>query len=330
MGTRNISMRWTVGATLVTGLVATFVFNSYWSGVFAQGAIFALAALGLTVLTGMTGYVSVGHSALMGVGAYFCARVTTEFGWPFEVVLVAVVLVSIVAGLLFAYPILGLSGHTIALASLALGQIGYLFMLNVIPVTRGPMGIGGISPPEFLILGGRSLDFRGSMTAIAFGVLVIGLLIVYLLQRGQIALNLRAIREDRLAADAFGVHTTPYIAIAFIVSSVMAGLAGMMFAYQQAYVSPDSFLILFSFLLLTMVLAGGIVSPLGAVVGGILLIALPELLREYSEYRELVYGVVLILVIKFLPSGITSLKRRFQPKEPSVEKELVSAARGDS
>ena len=83
------------------------------------------------------------------------------------------------------------------------------------------------------------------------------------------------------------------IAIAFIVSSVMAGLAGMMFAYQQAYVSPDSFLILFSFLLLTMVLAGGIVSPLGAVVGGILLIALPELLREYSEYRELVYGLVL-------------------------------------
>jgi branched-chain amino acid transport system permease protein len=213
---------------------------------------------------------------------------------------------------------------------LALGQIGYLFMLNVIPVTRGPMGIGGISPPEFLILGGRSLDFRGSMTAIAFAVLVIGLLIVHLLQRGQIALNLRAIREDRLAADAFGVHTTPYVAIAFIVSSVMAGMAGMMFAYQQSYVSPDSFLILFSFLLLTMVLAGGIVSPLGAVVGGVLLIALPELLREYSEYRELVYGLVLILVIKFLPSGITSIRRRLRPKAPSVEKTLVAAARGES
>src|SRR5699024_6183897 len=163
--------------------------------------------------------------------------------------------------------------------------IGYLLMLNLIPVTRGPMGIGGIGAPEFAILGGRSLDFPGAMTIVAFGVLIVGLLIVALLQRGQVSLNLRSIREDKLAADAFGVHTTPYVAIAFMVSSVLAALAGMMFAYQQSFVSPDSFLILFAFLLLTMVLAGGIVSPMGAVVGGIVLIVIPELLREYSEYR---------------------------------------------
>ena len=326
MGTRKISMRWTLGITLAIGIIATFILSSYWSGVLAQGAIFATAALGLTVLTGMTGYVSVGHGALMGVGAYVCARVTTELGWPFELVIVAVVIIGMVAGLLFAYPILGLSGHTIALATLALGQIGYLFMLNVIPVTRGPMGIGGIGSPEFAILGGRTLRFSGSMTAMAFGVLIIGLLIVSLLQRGQISLNLRAIREDKLAAEAFGVHTTPYVAIAFIVSSVLAGLAGMMFAYQQSFVSPDSFLILFSFLLLTMVLAGGIVSPMGAVVGAIVLIALPELLREYAQYRELIYGIVLILVIKFLPSGITSFRFRIPGRKATVDQKQTRAA----
>lgn len=316
MGTRAIPMRWTLGITAAIGLLATFAADGYWSGVLAQGAIFATAALGLTVLTGITGYVSVGHSALMGVGAYVCALCTTRFGLPFESVLLVVVVSSIVAGLLFAYPVLKLSGHMIALATLALGQIGYLIMLNAIPVTRGPMGIGGIGEPDFALLGGRGLAFDNAITLVCFAVLLLALSIVALLQRGQLALNFSAIREDKLAADASGVHTTPYVAIAFVISSVMAGMAGMMFAYQQAYVSPDSFLILFSFLLLTMVLAGGIVSPLGAVAGAILLIALPELLRGHAQYRELIYGLVLILIIKFLPSGITSIAWRPGAREP--------------
>lgn len=330
MGTRKIPMRWTIAVTVVIGLIATFGLGNYWSGVFAQGAIFATAALGLTILTGMTGYVSVGHSALMGVGAYFTARVVVDLNWPFEVVLISVIVVGIIAGILFAYPVLRQSGHMIALATLALGQIVYLLILNLIPVTRGPMGIPGISEPHFAFLGGRSLDFPGSMTLMSFVVLIAGLLLVSLLQRGQIALNFRAIREDKLAAEAFGVHATPYVAMAFIFSSILAGLAGMMFAYQQNYVSPDSFLILFSFLLLTMVLAGGIVSPMGAVIGGIALIALPELLREYSQYRDLVYGVVLILVIRFMPSGIASISGRFGRRKSSAKQPATTATVGEA
>lgn len=327
MGAKRIPMRWTLLITVILGVIATFAFGSYWSGVWAQGAIFATAALGLTVLTGMTGYVSVGHNALMGIGAYLTARVVTDLGWPMEMVLISVVIFAIVAGILFAFPVLGLQGHTIALATLALGQIGYLLMLNLMPITRGPLGISGVLEPEFAILGGKTLNFTNSITMISFGVLIIGLLLVSLLQKGQIALNLKSIREDKLAADAFGVHTKPHIAIAFVISSILAGLAGMMFAYQQSFVSPDSFLILFAFLLLTIVLAGGIVSPMGAVIGGIVLIAIPEVLREYSQYRELIYGVVLILVIKFLPSGLTSITRYFgrsrkeMPKAP-VEKKV--------
>lgn len=316
IGTRRISMRWTLIITVGLGVISTVLLSNYWSGVLAQGAIFATAALGMTVLTGMSGYVSVGHSALMGVGAYLTARLVTDLGLPFELTLVSVVLVGLIAGLLFAYPILRLSGHTIALASLALGQIGYLLILNLLPITRGPLGIGGIPEPTFAILGGGTLNFPGAMTAMSFGVLILGLGIVALLQKGQLSLGLRAIREDRLAADAYGVHTTPYIAIAYMVSSVLAGLAGMMFAYQQSFISPDSFLILFAFLLLTIVLAGGVVSPLGAVIGGVVLIALPELLREYSQYRELLYGVVLIVVIKFLPSGLTSIGKFFSRRKP--------------
>lgn len=330
IGTRRIPMRWTMAITAVIGIIATIGLNNYWSGVLAQGAIFATAALGMMVLTGMTGYVSVGHSALMGVGAYLTARIVTDLAWPFELTLLCVVLVAIVAGILFAYPILGLSGHTIALASLALGQIGYLLFLNLMPVTRGPLGIGGISQPTFAILGGQSLDFPGAMTAIAFGVLILGLGVVALVLKGPVSLNLRAIREDRLAADAFGVHTTPYITIAYVISSILAGMAGMMFAYQQSFVSPDSFLILFAFLLLTIVLAGGIVSPLGAVIGGIVLILIPELMREYSQYRELVYGVVLILVIKFMPSGLTSVGKFLKARNTSAEPVREKVGVGES
>lgn len=310
MGTRRVPVWWVAVGTLLLGAFATTVASSYWSGVLAQGAIFATAALGLMVLTGMTGYVSVGHGALMGVGAYWTARVVTGLDLPFELVLLSVVLVSVVAGVLFAYPVLGLSGHTIALATLALGQIGYLLFLNLIEVTRGPMGIGGIPPPRFALLGGATDFSIAWMTGVCFVVLLLGLGLVAAVTRGQVSVNLRAIREDRLAAEAFGVHVRPYLTIAFALSSVLAGLAGMMFAYQQSYVSPDSFLILVSFLLLTMILAGGIVSPAGAVVGAFVLVALPELLREQTELREILYGLVLILIIRFMPSGITSLGRR--------------------
>lgn len=314
MGSRRIPMRWTLSITAAIGLAGTVLVGNYWSGVFAQGAIFATAALGMMVLTGMVGYVSIGHGALMGIGAYACARITTDLGWPIEAVLIAVIVLSMASGLLFALPLLRLSGHVMALATLALGQIGYLVMLNWMPVTRGPMGIGGIPEPIFAVLGGTSMRFPGSMTAIAFVVLMLGLGVVHLLSRGQLARNLAAIREDRLAAEASGVVASPHLIVAFVASSVVTGLAGMMFAYQQSYVSPDSFLILTSFLMLTMVLVGGVISPLGAVVGSILLIALPELLREYSEYRDVVYAVILILIIKYLPSGITSI--RFSRRSP--------------
>lgn len=328
MGTRNISMSWTIAATVATGLVATWLLGGYWSGVFAQGAIFATAALGLTVSTGMTGYVSVGHGALMGVGAYVVARLTTAFGLPFELTFVAVIVTSTIAGILFVIPILRLSGHMIALATLALGQIGYLLMLNLVPLTHGPMGISGIPTPQFALLGGYSVPFGRQMTLVAFAVLVLGLLIVALLRRGQFSINLRAIREDKLAAEAYGVHVTPYVVIAFVVSSILTGLAGMMFAYQQSYISPDSFLILSSFLLLTMVLVGGITSPAGAVFGGIALIVLPELLRDFLAYREFIYGVVLILVIKFLPSGVASIGYRADGRKSGRQRDSL-AARAD-
>jgi branched-chain amino acid transport system permease protein len=272
--------------------------------------------------------VSIGHGALMGIGAYACARITTELGWPIEAVLVAVIVLSVLSGLLFVLPLLRLSGHVMALATLALGQIGYLVMLNWMPVTRGPLGIGGIPEPTFAVLGGGSLRFPGSMTAVAFVVLIVGLGVVHLLSRGQLARNLFAIREDRLAAEASGVVASPHVIVAFVASSVVTGLAGMMFAYQQSYISPDSFLILTSFLMLTMVLVGGVVSPLGAVVGSILLIALPELLREYSEYRDVVYAVILILIIKYLPSGITSIRLRRRAPRTSPSERDGAQARG--
>lgn len=308
MGSRFTSMKWTYFVVAAIGIIATFLLGTYWSGVIAQGAIYATAALALTVLTGMTGYVSVGHAALMGLGAYYTARITTLLDWPFELVLISVIIVGIIGGLIFAYPILRLEGHTIALATLALGQIGYLFMLNSMAVTKGPMGIGSIPKPSFAILGGNGLDFKNAMTLIAFGVLIIGLCVVHLLHRGQMYISFRAIREDKLAAEAYGIQTKPYIAISFAISGILAGLGGMMFAYQQSFVSPDSFLILFSILMLTMVLAGGIVSPLGAVLGAILLISIPEILREHSEYRDLIYGAILIIVIKYLPSGISAIR----------------------
>lgn len=313
---RNTKLRWTFVTVGVLALLCVIIPSSYWVSVIAQSAIFATAALGLVVLIGIAGQVSIGHAALMGIGAYTTAKLTTENGWPFELTLIAVLVMGVISGAVFALPIIRLTGHTVALASLALGQIGYLVFLNAIPVTRGPNGIPAIPAPKFALLGGWELTSVTSIGVFCCAILAFALVLYGLFNRGQISINLRAIREDRLAAEASGIPARAYLITAYIFSGVMASLAGLAFTYQQSFVSPDSFLIQLSFLLLTMVLVGGIISAQGAIIGAVILTALPEVLREVSDYRMIIYGLVLLLLVKYLPAGVTSIGKRARRTRP--------------
>ena len=280
--------------------------SNYVLQVGVQAAIYAMLAVSLTLLTGSAGVISIGHAAFFGVGAYAAALAGRAWGIPAE----AALLLAGGAGAVFAavlyWPTIRLSGHTVGLATLAIGQIVYLICLNWVDVTRGPMGIPGVQRASLLL----GIDMR-SLTAQywqALAVLALVVAIAFAMLNSPIGRTWRAIREDRLAAHASGIPVARYLTLAFLVSGFLAGLAGAQFAFLQNFVSPDSFIIDTSIVLISMIVLGGLGNITGALIGGVLLAMLPELLREFAQYRMVAYGAILLLLLRFRPQGLVGTR----------------------
>jgi len=288
-------------------LVPLLTGSNYVLQVGVQAAIYAMLAVSLTLLTGSAGIISIGHAAFFGVGAYAAALIGRSWGLPAEAIfLLAGCLGAVFAALLY-WPTIRLSGHTIGLATLAIGQIVFLVCLNWVDVTRGPMGIPGVQRPP-LALGGidmRSLTAQYWQALVILGVVVS---IAFALLNSPIGRTWRAIREDRLAAHASGIPVARYLTLAFLVSGFLAGLAGAQFAFLQNFVSPDSFVIDTSIVVISMIVLGGMGNITGALIGGVLLAMLPELLREFAQYRMVAYGAILLLLLRFRPQGLVGTR----------------------
>ena len=280
--------------------------SNYLLQIGTQAAIYAVLAVSLTLLTGSAGVISIGHAAFFGVGAYAAALAGRNWGIPAEAAfLLAGIAAAVFAAVLY-WPTIRLSGHTVGLATLAIGQIVYLVCLNWVDVTRGPMGIPGVQRPSLLL----GIDMK-SLTAQywqALVVLAIAVIIAFAMLNSPIGRTWRAIREDRLAAHASGVPVSRYLTLVFLVSGFLAGLAGAQFAFLQNFVSPESFMIDTSIVLISMIVLGGLGNITGALIGGVLLAMLPEVLREFAEYRMVAYGVILLLLLRFRPQGLAGTR----------------------
>jgi branched-chain amino acid transport system permease protein len=190
----------------------------------------------------------------------------------------------------------------VLLGSLAVGEIFRLIFLNWVPVTRGPMGIFGI-PDPMLSLGDIELGLAGKYW-MALVLLAFGVWVVRRMQGSLIGTAWRSIREDTVAARSSGVPMSRYLNIAFGVSGFLAGIAGSQYAYLVTVIHPDSFMVIFSITLLTMAVIGGLGNPTGAIIGGVVLSALPEVLRGFDDYRMVAYGLLLVLIVRFRPRGL--------------------------
>lgn len=280
--------------------------SNYVLQVGVQAAIYAMLAVSLTLLTGSAGVISIGHAAFFGVGAYAAALASRAWGIPAEAALLLAGGAGAVFAMVLYWPTIRLSGHTVGLATLAIGQIVYLICLNWVDVTRGPMGIPGVQRPSLLL----GIDMR-SLTAQywqALAVLALVVAIAFAMLNSPIGRTWRAIREDRLAAHASGIPVARYLMLAFLVSGFLAGLAGAQFAFLQNFVSPDSFIIDTSIVLISMIVLGGLGNITGALIGGVLLAMLPELLREFAQYRMVAYGAILLLLLRFRPQGLVGTR----------------------
>ncbi len=283
-------------AFVVGGVVIPLVANDYILTTGTQVLIYAIIAAGFTVTAGQAGVLALGQAGPIAIGAYASALLSLYLHFPFWVALPVAGIVAAVVASILASPIWGVKGHYISIATLGLG----IAIVAVIQLVL-PQGLYNIPVPEWF---GTPLNTPQAYYLIDFGVLVLTLLVMWRIRGSHLGKVISSVGSDEVAALASGVRGRNYKALSFAVSGFFAGIGGSLLAHQYTYIDPTVFTMLMSLLVVTIVILGGINLPYGAVVGAIVLIGAMELLRFTPELRIIVYGLVLILVVRFRPGGI--------------------------
>ena len=282
-------------------VVPLFLPNEYYLTVLIIAGFHTILTLGLNLLMGYAGQISLGHAAFYGIAAYATGILTARFHWPVPAgILAGIVLVlAVAAGI--AVPTLRLKGHYLAMGTLGFGIIVYIVLNEATDLTGGPSGLTGI--PKLGVAGipiGSDLAFY----YVVWGVVLFLFLLAQNLVRSRLGRALRAIHTSETAAAVLGVDTERYKIGVFILSALYAAVAGALYAHYVTFVSPGSFGFHASVQFVTMVVLGGMGSLWGAVAGAVFLTALPEVLRAIEDYDILLYGGLLILCMMFLPGGL--------------------------
>ena len=318
--------------------VAAFAIAIFYAAVADSYAVFliatisltAIACIGLNVLLGLAGQISLGHIGFMAIGAYTTVLLMEKAGWPYLAATAgAIVLVSIVGGLL-ALPALRVRGPYLAMVTIAFGFIVEHVTIEWRDLTGGGNGLMLSAPPSVFgyALSERSLAIAGIVLVFA------GLFLFERLKRSGWGYAMRAARDTEVATRSLGIDLVQVRAVAFVISAAAMALAGALFAPLQGYISPSSFPFLQSVLLLFGVMVGGAGSALGPVIGAALVVLLPEALSDLAEYRLLAFGVLLFVVLRAAPSGIVGLVEqlaaKFRPARKPVAEPAIAAAHVDA
>lgn len=285
---------------VLPGLLA-WIDRGYFYQVGKVAMIFALLAASMHLVTGVAGLLQLGHAAFYGVGAYAAALLASNAGWPFELTLPAAGLAAALAAFLVALPTMRLVSIYFAVATLGIGQMLFLVMLNWVPVTKGPNGI---------LLFGKLKVFGVDFSSQAMQYWLVAAIVaasvwaIHRLSHSYYGNALRSLREDDQCADAMGIDTVRLKIESFTLSGFFAGIAGALWAHTAGYISPPDFNFNQSILILAMVVVGGLGSLPGSLLGALILILLPEVLRPVGDFRNILVGLVLFASILFLPRGL--------------------------
>lgn len=305
-------------AVAVAAVIAVAVLapsQGYLLNILMQAATYAIAVIGLVVVLGYCGQISIAQAAFMGIGAYGVALGTVDFGLNFFVALAIGVAMAGALGLLLGVASLRLGGHYLAMVTISFQQILTLVLINWNSFTHGPDGVRNVQRPTIF---GLNFEQGNQYLGLCLFVMVIVALLVWRLKSSRLGRAMQAVRDNELAAGTCGIDTFGTKIFAFGLSAVIGGLGGGFFAGGFRYISPDQFSFAESIVLLTMALLGGVRSPFGAVLGTGLLVILPEWLRFLRQVYLAVYGAAVILIMVFLPDGLWGfvderLRRRRQP-----------------
>ncbi len=260
-----------------------------------------MVVVGLNLLIGFAGQISLGHAAFYGMGAYLSAVLTTTYHFPpWPALIIAMVATGAVAYFV-GYPSLRLKGHYLVMATLAFSMIVYICMVELDKITGGPSGLPGIPP---LSIGKLTFDNDFKNFYLIWAFTFLSILVSLNLVNSRVGRALKAIHGSEIAANTLGVDTDTYKAKVFVLSAIFASLSGSLYAHYLTFISPRSFDFYYSIQVVTMVIVGGMGSIWGAFFGAGLLTVLSEVLHVAEKYNIIAYGVILTLVLIFLPEGI--------------------------
>jgi branched-chain amino acid transport system permease protein len=290
--------------------------SAYHLHVAIMTGIFAVLALSLNLLLGFTGQLSLGHAAFFGIGAYTSALLTLKLEWSFWPALVAAVALAGAAGWLIGRLALKLRGAYFVLVTISFAGVISLVSVNWIELTNGPLGLPGVPAPELF---GWSLRSKTAYYYLVLAALALSYLVCARLVRSRIGRAFVALRENEPLAESIGVDVTHYLVLAAVVSAAMAGLGGSLYAHYTRFVSPEVFLFTYTVTMVIMVVAGGKGTLAGPLVGAVLFMVLPEALRAAAswQWQMLAYGVLLVLLVFFLPRGIVPALQTLRGRGPS-------------
>ena len=309
-------------------ILAPFVNASpYALTVMINAAIFVMLAAGLNIVVGYCGLLDLGYIAFMAVGAYTAGIVSKSFDLPLIFTIPAVLVMTVLAGLIIGAPTLRLRSDYLAIVTLGFGEITRI-TANNLSITGGTSGIFGV--PGLLKIGDIDLQQPAIFYYVTILVVSAFVLAAARLRSSRIGRAWRFVREDEDAAEAMGIHTYKVKLLAYIFGAIWGGFGGVLFASHISAVAPTSFFFLQSALVLMAVVLGGMGNMRGVVLGAILISMLPELLREFNAYRYLVFGVLLVVVMVFRPQGLWPA-RGFEPeRREDVTAVDAAIAKGES
>ncbi|MDR9752195.1 high-affinity branched-chain amino acid ABC transporter permease LivM [Pseudomonas sp. SZMC_28357] len=320
-------LRWIIPVMIVIAVVFPFFSNSYLLGVVILGLIYVLLGLGLNIVVGLAGLLDLGYVAFYAIGAYGLALGYQYLGLGFWTVLPLAAIAAALAGCILGFPVLRLHGDYLAIVTLGFGEIIRLVLNNWLSLTGGPNGMAAPLPTFFgLEFGKRAKDggvpfheFFGIaynpdvkyyfIYAVLFLVVLAVLYIKHRLVKMPVGRAWEALREDEIACRSMGLNHVLVKLSAFTIGASTAGLAGVFFATYQGFVNPTSFTFFESALILAIVVLGGMGSTIGVVIAAFVLTVAPELLRGFAEYRVLLFGVLMVLMMIWRPRGLIRISR---------------------
>jgi branched-chain amino acid transport system permease protein len=329
------NLRWALILVACVSVLAMpaidFPQRAYWVRVIGYAGLYIILGLGLNVVVGFAGLLDLGYVAFYAIGAYTFALLA---GGQFDIhlsywlILPIAGLVASLAGVLLGLPVLRMRGDYLAIVTLGFGEIIRLLATNLIGLTNGSQGLYDLDRP---VLFGLQFKSGTHFYYMIFALLLVVLFFTFRLDRSRIGRAWIAIREDEDVAQMMGVNTTFYKLLAFGIGALIGGLGGSVFAAWQGSIFPDNFNLFVSINVLCLIIIGGMGSIPGVIIGSFALIALPDILREFRDYRLLLYGLLLVVMMVVRPEGfIPSRRRQLELRaQAPAEPEQAEAAPGD-